>query len=71
MQPVAGAGPSLAGPCRSGVASFFTLDTRSIKKEVEVCNLPQGEAGLLHADYNRPEEFPLAAFSPSASTSGH
>ena len=32
MQPVAGAGPSLAGPCRSGVASFFTLDTRSIKR---------------------------------------
>ena len=35
MQPVAGAGPSLAGPCRSGVASFFTLDTRSIKKKLK------------------------------------
>ena len=35
MQPVAGAGPSLAGPCRSGVASFFTLDTRSVKKKLK------------------------------------
>ena len=35
MQPVAGAGPSLAGPCRSGVASFFTLDTRSMKKKLK------------------------------------
>ena len=36
MQPVAGAGPSLAGPCKSGVASFFTWDTRSmIKKKLK------------------------------------
>ena len=35
MQPVAGAGPSLAGPCKSGVASFFTLDTSSMKKKLK------------------------------------